>query len=389
VAIVWLGFDFAMPFLPLYVRELGVTSTSEAALWAGILISLGPGLGAVVSPFWGMMADRYGTKSMMIRSLVAFSVLLAASGLVVSMWQFVLVRVGLGVLGGFAPLAFATMLASGPRARAPQALGVLQAAQFLPMAIGPMIGGIIADRVGLRINFMIGAAFCLAALVLLALLLRGAPTRATSGPREGRPKPPPVREMILTPSFALPFAVLFIAYFVDRSFMPVLPLYVAQLGAPTELVASTAGLALALGATSTAISGPILGRLAVRFPLRWLLLGTLGSGIVLLVLIAMAQNVTQFIILRVTLALLAGGLPTLGFTMGAQAAARGALGRQTGLLTSAMQIANAGSPLLSGFIAATRLQAVFFVDAALLCAALVGIVWYLSASPVKKPSRAT
>lgn len=373
VAIVWLGFDFAIPFLPLYVRELGLTSTAEVAFWSGLLIAMGPGLGSLTSPFWGMMADRYGAKPMMLRSLAVFTVLLGLCGAVTAFWQLFVVRFGLGVLGGFAPLAFATLLTAGPRSRASQALGVLQAAQFLPLALGPALGGLIADRFGLRVNFYLGSALCLAALLVVAVLLRNPAPRAVAPAAGERPKPAHFLDQLRSAGFALPLGLLFIAYFVDRSFLPVLPLYVAQLGAPPELVASSAGLALALGAIGNAVSGPVLGRLAGRYPLTTLLTCTLAFGVLLCALIALVGDVVQFVALRTALALLAGGLPTLGFTMGAQAAARGSLGRQTGWLTSATQLASAGGPLLAGLIAAWSIQAVFLVDAILLALSLLAV----------------
>ena len=57
---VFTGFAFVLPFLPLYVRELGVEEPERAALWAGILIGISPLLAGFLAPVWGRLADRFG-----------------------------------------------------------------------------------------------------------------------------------------------------------------------------------------------------------------------------------------------------------------------------------------------------------------------------------------
>ena len=58
----FLGLGFALPFLPLFVQELGVHDTADAAQWAGVLIGVGPLLAGLLAPFWGGQADRHGYK---------------------------------------------------------------------------------------------------------------------------------------------------------------------------------------------------------------------------------------------------------------------------------------------------------------------------------------
>ncbi|MBI4493438.1 MAG: MFS transporter [Chloroflexi bacterium] len=371
VAVVWLGFDFANPFLPLYIRELGVESVAEAALWSGLLVGLAPGLSALANPFWGLLADRFGPRPMLLRALVTFSLLLALMGLATSLWHLVALRIAIGLLGGFTALALALMITSGPRSRTAQALGALQAAQYVPLAVGPAVGGMLADSLGLRLNFFLAAGLCLVGALVVAALIPQSPPPPPRRSPENRASAVGPSQSWRTPRVLLPFAVLFIAYFVERSFVPVLPLYVSVLGAPPQAVASTAGLALAAGALASAASGPLSGRLASRYSLLWLMAAALGSALLLCLLVAFARDVGQFVALRVALGLLAGGLPTLAYTMGAQGTAQGKLGRQAGLLSSAALAANALGPMITGVIAAWDLRTVFLVDAALLGLALV------------------
>src|SRR3954452_7589547 len=70
------GFTFVMPFLPLYITQLGVTDAGDAALWSGLLFGISPLISGLMAPVWAMAADRYGRKVMLQRSLGAFAILI-------------------------------------------------------------------------------------------------------------------------------------------------------------------------------------------------------------------------------------------------------------------------------------------------------------------------
>src|SRR5206468_4494858 len=72
------GFTLVMPFLPLFIRQLGVSDVGEIALWTGFSLGVTPALNALVSPFWGQLADRLGRKIMVVRSLLACVMVMAS-----------------------------------------------------------------------------------------------------------------------------------------------------------------------------------------------------------------------------------------------------------------------------------------------------------------------
>ena len=54
------GFTLVMPFLPLYIAELGTTDVKEIAMWTGLTLGATPTVTAISAPLWGRVGDRYG-----------------------------------------------------------------------------------------------------------------------------------------------------------------------------------------------------------------------------------------------------------------------------------------------------------------------------------------
>ena len=66
------GFTLVMPFLPLYIRELGVTDVGDIAIWTGVTLGVSPAIAGLTGPLWGRVGDRFGNKLLVQRSLVSF-----------------------------------------------------------------------------------------------------------------------------------------------------------------------------------------------------------------------------------------------------------------------------------------------------------------------------
>ncbi|STJ65877.1 Multidrug resistance protein MdtG [Escherichia coli] len=144
--VAWLGcfltgaaFSLVMPFLPLYVEQLGVTGHSALNMWSGIVFSITFLFSAIASPFWGGLADRKGRKLMLLRSALGMGIVMVLMGLAQNIWQFLILRALLGLLGGFVPNANALIAtqvrvikAAGRWVRSPQAALVVRcSAQWL------------------------------------------------------------------------------------------------------------------------------------------------------------------------------------------------------------------------------------------------------------------
>src|SRR6266852_1481950 len=184
----FVGFQFFSPFLPLYVQELGVTDPARVAIWSGVLLAVTPSVAAILAPVWGILADRVGRKLMMIRSLVGFVVTIAAMGLVTSVTQLFVARLLQGIFAGFSVMAMALASVSCPRDKVPVAIGRVQSAQLLSVAVGPAVGGYVASHFGLRYAFFVTAGMCAIALGGLILLFNESRPRdaGDTGPARDR-----------------------------------------------------------------------------------------------------------------------------------------------------------------------------------------------------------
>src|SRR2546427_12765581 len=95
------GFTLVMPFLPLFIAQLGVTDVGEIAMWTGVSLGITPGLTALLAPAWGRLGDRYGRKVMVERWLVSFVSLMAAMALVARLWHVRALRAVRGLFAGY------------------------------------------------------------------------------------------------------------------------------------------------------------------------------------------------------------------------------------------------------------------------------------------------
>ena len=122
------GFTLVMPFLPLYFNLLGVRDVGDVALWSGLSLGVTPALTAFLSPFWGRLADRFGRKIMVERSLVSFVFVMGATAFVTRAWHVFALRAVQGLFAGYGALTLTMAADSAPRGRMAQAIGMVQTA---------------------------------------------------------------------------------------------------------------------------------------------------------------------------------------------------------------------------------------------------------------------
>ncbi|MFN8523032.1 MAG: MFS transporter [Chloroflexota bacterium] len=374
IATTFVGFDFSTALVPLYIRQLGDYSTSQVAFWSGVVIGLPPGISVISGPFWGAYADRIGRKTTVGRAIVMYGITQLLISQVTELWQLVALRSAQGAFGGYLALVMSLALTHAPRERSGQVIGTLQLGQFIPLAVGPPVGGLIADTFGIPSSFMVGAAFCALSYFLSLTVAddrdaasRGAPDRRASTIAS-------FRTIIGTPGMAALLATLFLAQFVERSYLPLLSLFMETLGAPTESRAFWAGLGVTAGGAGIAVSGWVYGRLSGRLSASRLLVVALCAGAVLAVPVAAATSVSGFLLARAVMALLAGGAIALTYTAATHTGPPGRDAMTLTVLGSMNAAASALSPWVAGSLAAISIRGVFSLNCGLYAVAALLVV---------------
>jgi DHA1 family multidrug resistance protein-like MFS transporter len=371
VFVAFVGFQFSSPFMPLYVRELGVTDPGLIAIWSGLLAAITPAVSGLLGPWFGRLADRFGRKAMLIRSLVAFIVIIWWMGLVTSVEQLFLARLLQGFFAGFTPMVMALASTAAPRQKMSSAIGIVQSAQLLSVAVGPAVGGYVAAHFGIRYAFFATAGLCALALIgLMALFHEGTgegPDRSRS--RASRAS---LRAVLRYPHFPAVVALLLVAQFLDRGLSLLIPLRVTHMPG-VEAGAAISGLILSVAAVAATISANLAARLARGIPTARLAIAGLLAGGVLCVVMALPRGWVALLLLRALAGLCLGGVITLAYSLGALIVPGDNRGAAFGWLALGVQFGSAASPLATGALAALSLPGAF-VFCGLLAWAGAGLV---------------
>jgi MFS family permease len=359
------GFTLVMPFLPLYIAELGVRDVGRIALWTGMTLGVTPALTALLAPAWGRLADRFGRKLMVARSLASFVVIMAAMAWVTSPWHLFALRAVQGLFAGYGALCLAMAADSSPRDRIAQSIGMVQTAQRLGPALGPVLGGLVAGAVGLRAAFLVTSVFYLVALVQLLVLYHEPGEHHASA--AAAPSRVTFANVLAFENFLLLMAAIFGLQFVDRSFGPVLPLHVASLGVRPSHVAVVSGVVFSTLACSAAVGHHVCARLLRRWSARVVISRAALVAAFAVALFLVVGNAWALVPTAAVFGGCIGAAMTAAYAAAAGVVPTTVRGASFGFLSSASLAGLALSPAICGFLAATDIRIVFAADALALC----------------------
>lgn len=143
------------PILPLYFHDLGVTTPEGMSLWSGLATGITFLIVCLAAPFWGRLADRKGRKITLIRSSFGMALCNVLIAFQTTPEGVVLIRLIQGLVSGFYSASITLIASESPIELTGWALGLLASANLAGSLIGPLLGGYIADTVGIRNDFII------------------------------------------------------------------------------------------------------------------------------------------------------------------------------------------------------------------------------------------
>ncbi len=373
-----------LPFLPIYVEQLGVRDNAAIVEWSGIAFGatfLGTGLTA---PLWGYLSDRYGRRPMLIRAAVGMALLMPLIGLAHNVWQLVLLRLAAGLIGGYASSATVLVATQTPREQAGWALGILSTGALSGGLIGPLIGGLLPGLIGIRSTFFLGGGvIAVAALVTILFVREDFRPAPSSGARAEPVKLGGALWLVIAPLFGTAMLVLFS----NMSIEPIITVYLREIGVSRGQVVLFAGVVMAASAFGSLLMAARLGRLADRIGGGKVIIYCLLAAGVLLIPQAFVTQWWQLVGLRFLMGMaLAGLLPSIAKVI-RQSAPEKALGKVLGYSQSSQYAGQVLGPLLGGALGgAAGMRSVFFLTSALLLAG-AGLNYLLldkaAARPVK------
>lgn len=342
------GFSFVIPFIPFYIREIGVTDEKLVPIWAGIMMAASSLTMTIFAPFWGWLSDRYGRKLMVERAMFAGAIITMAMGIIGNVYQLLILLLLEGAFTGTFSASISLVSSVLPGTKLGFGLGLMQVAVFLGISLGPWIGGIIADIVGYRLTFIAGGAIVLFGGILVMIGAREKFIRpsALSLKRSGS-----MRALFALPGFVSLMFVFLLFNFSIHITMPIIPLFIEEIGNLKTRVASMTGLLLAITGVTASISAAAIGYLSDRRGNKQVLIFNLFITSILWVNHALARNIDQLLVIRILFGFAVGGiLPTMNTLVG-KLTPKENYGKAYGLMASMASLGMTLGPLAGGIMA--------------------------------------
>jgi DHA1 family multidrug resistance protein-like MFS transporter len=369
------SFSIALPFMPLFLQQIGVHPLSEVERWSGIIGSANFLTAALFAPLWGTLADKFGRRAMVIRSSVGGAITTALIGLSGNVWQLVGTRALMGAFGGFSSAATALVAATVPGSMLGFALGWMATAQMTGIMIGPIVGGFIADVAhSYRAVFFYSAAGIVVAAIVTTLFVR---EDFVPKPRDDK-MPSSRRQLleILRHPELLPLLILLgLSQMTAVALSPIVPLFVQNMVGASPYLATFAGAAFAVTGIGDLVASPFLGKRSDQIGYRKIVLICLVGAGAFTIPQAFVHNVWVFLALRFGVGVFLGGIvPTANAWIGRLFPSE-KRGMVYGLSFSASFMGMFVGPLFGGFLAASLgFGSVFLVTGGLM---LANVFWVL------------
>ncbi|MDO4535055.1 MAG: multidrug efflux MFS transporter [Clostridium perfringens] len=300
-----IGLSQIAPFLPVYIKDLGVTNTHDIDMLSGICFGITFLMSAIVSPMWAKLSDKHGRKPMLLRASFGMALIIFLMGFSQNVYELTILRILQGAVSGYTTACITLVATQTSKKHVGWALGVLSTATVSGSLIGPLVGGYLADTIGIRnVFFVIGILLFITFIATMIFVKEDFEFIETS-----KLKFKEVWKMVPQPQIIIS---LFITGFILRialySIEPMMTQYIATLTTNTSNIILISGIAFSATGLGSILAAPTLGKLSDRIGTKKIILVSLIFSAIIYLPQAFVNNPFELTLLRVILGFATAGI---------------------------------------------------------------------------------
>lgn len=293
-----MGFSAIMPFLPLYIGQLGHYSSSTLNILSSVTYAITFVMTAIFSPIWGRLADKYGRRPMLLRAAFGMAIVITLMAFVTNEWELIFLRALQGIFGGFISNATALIATQTPRDKAGRALGILVTGTTAGQLMGPLLGGVIASVFGYRGSFLLTGSLLVLVFILTYLFVRES-AKPAEIVKSDQPKQKLSFRNLPNKNLLLGlFLTTTVIQIVNTSINPIMALFVQQINHTNWNLTLLVGIVAAMPGISTVIAAPRFGKLGDKIGPQYVLMGGFALAFLVQFPTAFVTSVILLMILR-------------------------------------------------------------------------------------------
>jgi len=359
-----IGMSQLGPVLPLYIKNLGVHNVALIDQFSGIAFGATFVISAIFSPIWGLAADKFGRKPMLLRASLGMAIVVFSMGFAQNVYVLIGLRLLQGIITGYSTACTTLIATQTDKEHAGWALGTLSTASVGGSLLGPMIGAYIGETLGLENVFYITGALLLIAFITTALFVKESFTRQDKKVLRMKEIWRIIPDKSLTITMFVTFFVLTLALY---SIEPVITVYIMQISSHSNHVALLAGMAFSASGLANIIAAPRLGKLSDKIGPQKVILGALVMAGLMIIPQAFVKNAWELMFFRFLLGLATAGLNPSVNTLVKRITPDSLTGRVFGFNMSAGYLGVFVGSILGGQVGAfLGIRYVFLITSALL-----------------------
>jgi len=370
-------------YTPLYLRELHVPAAQVPA-WIAAMSSLGWVVALPMAPFWGILADRYSRKLVIVRSAAIEALIFGGWALSTSPWMVLVFRSLNGFVLGNTGVMLAVQASTTPRQRLALAVGIVGAGSPAGRAVGPILGALLVHLVDVRGMLLFDAALSALMAVLLTVVMRETDHVRPADLRVASLLRGAVAEIASKPLVWRLFLATAVTQIGLWTYLPYAPIYIARL--TTGDTVTAVGIVLSAVGLGMAVASPLWGVMMPRFGYPAVLnLTSVGSALALAI-VGFSHNLILFAAALVVNGVFAAAILTASMAVMAATVSPERRGAVLGQILFPFYFGGVVGPLIGAAAFGAGQPVVFGIAAVLSLAPLIVLLTMPRESKVTRPA---